>query len=121
MEAAPETVEGLPILVVGAAQGGEEAVGVTAMTVGPGGQDDDDGVVVTGGVSCGKEDSFNLTTHMSKGEEKIPHGEGSLGKLCFADQLGLPLCYEPRAKYSPDYDTMTFPVWHDGAMERLSA
>uniref|UniRef100_A0A0G4H7L7 Uncharacterized protein n=1 Tax=Chromera velia CCMP2878 TaxID=1169474 RepID=A0A0G4H7L7_9ALVE len=68
-----------------------------------------------------KEDLFNLTNHASKGEEKIPHREGSLSKVRFADQLGLPLCYEPGAKYSSDYDTTTFPVWHDGAMERLSA
>uniref|UniRef100_A0A0G4I2Q9 Uncharacterized protein n=1 Tax=Chromera velia CCMP2878 TaxID=1169474 RepID=A0A0G4I2Q9_9ALVE len=121
MEAAPETVEGLPFLVVGAAQGGEEAVGVAAVTVGPGSQDDDDHVVVMGGVSRGKGDSFNLTIHVSKGEEKITHGEGSLGKVHFADQLSLPMYYEPGAKYSPDYDTTTFHVWHDGAMERLSA
>uniref|UniRef100_A0A0G4GJE3 Uncharacterized protein n=1 Tax=Chromera velia CCMP2878 TaxID=1169474 RepID=A0A0G4GJE3_9ALVE len=86
-----------------------------------GGSDDDDVVTVTGGISCGKEDSFNLTTHASKGEEKIPHGEGSLGKVRFADQLGFPLCYEPGAKYLPNYDTTTFSVWHDGAIERLSA
>uniref|UniRef100_A0A0G4FTG8 Uncharacterized protein n=1 Tax=Chromera velia CCMP2878 TaxID=1169474 RepID=A0A0G4FTG8_9ALVE len=100
---------------------GEEVVGVTAVHVDLGGQDDDDGIAVTGGVSRGKEDSFNLTTHASKGEEKISHEEGSLGKVRFADQLGLPLCYEPGAKYSPDYDITTFLVWHDGAMERLSA
>uniref|UniRef100_A0A0G4FUW5 Uncharacterized protein n=1 Tax=Chromera velia CCMP2878 TaxID=1169474 RepID=A0A0G4FUW5_9ALVE len=35
VEAAPETVEGLPILVVGAAQGREEAVGVMAMVGAP--------------------------------------------------------------------------------------
>uniref|UniRef100_A0A0G4FR86 Uncharacterized protein n=1 Tax=Chromera velia CCMP2878 TaxID=1169474 RepID=A0A0G4FR86_9ALVE len=90
-------------------------------TVGPGGQDDDDDVVVTGGVSRGKGDSFNLTIYTSKSEKKITHGEGSLGKVRFADQLGLPISYEPEAKYSPDYDTTTFHVWHDGAMERLSA
>uniref|UniRef100_A0A0G4FSE0 Uncharacterized protein n=1 Tax=Chromera velia CCMP2878 TaxID=1169474 RepID=A0A0G4FSE0_9ALVE len=94
---------------------------VFLQTVGPGGQDDDDDVVVTGGVSCGKGDSFNLTIHASKGEEMITHGEGSLGKVRFADRFGLPLCYEPGAKYSPDYDTTTFHVWYDGAMERLSA
>uniref|UniRef100_A0A0G4GUV5 Uncharacterized protein n=1 Tax=Chromera velia CCMP2878 TaxID=1169474 RepID=A0A0G4GUV5_9ALVE len=88
--------------------------------VGPGGQDDDD-VVVTGGISREKGNSFNLTIHVSKGEEKTTHGEGSLGKVCFADQLGLPMYYEPGAKYSSDYDTMTFYVWHDGAIERLSA
>uniref|UniRef100_A0A0G4HTX8 Uncharacterized protein n=1 Tax=Chromera velia CCMP2878 TaxID=1169474 RepID=A0A0G4HTX8_9ALVE len=60
-----------------------------------GGQDDNDDVVVMGGVSRGKGDSFNPTIHASKGEEKIPHGEGSLGKVCFADHLSLPLCYEP--------------------------
>uniref|UniRef100_A0A0G4HHR1 Uncharacterized protein n=1 Tax=Chromera velia CCMP2878 TaxID=1169474 RepID=A0A0G4HHR1_9ALVE len=94
---------------------------VSLQTVGPGGQDDDDDVVVMGGVSRGKEDSFNLTIHASKGEEKIIHGEGSLGKVHFAEQLGLPMCYEPGAKYSSDYDTTTFHVWHDGAIERLSA
>uniref|UniRef100_A0A0G4GFD5 Uncharacterized protein n=1 Tax=Chromera velia CCMP2878 TaxID=1169474 RepID=A0A0G4GFD5_9ALVE len=104
MEAALETVEGLPIL-----------------TVGPGGQDDDDDVVVMGGISRGKGDSFNLTIYASKGEEMITHGEGSLGKVRFVDRLGLPLCYEPGPKYSPDYDTTTFHVWHDGAMECLSA
>uniref|UniRef100_A0A0G4HKL8 Uncharacterized protein n=1 Tax=Chromera velia CCMP2878 TaxID=1169474 RepID=A0A0G4HKL8_9ALVE len=105
----------------GQAQQGGNVPPVSSQHVDPGGQDDDDGVIVTGGVSRGKEDSFNLTTHASKGEEKIPHGEGSLGKVRFADQLSLPLCYEPGAKYSPDYDTTTFPVWHDRAMERLSA
>uniref|UniRef100_A0A0G4FVJ5 Uncharacterized protein n=1 Tax=Chromera velia CCMP2878 TaxID=1169474 RepID=A0A0G4FVJ5_9ALVE len=72
-------------------------------------------------VSSQTGDSFDLTIHVSKGEEKTTHGEGSLGKVRFADRLGLPLCYEPGAKYSPDYDTTTFHVWHDGAMERLSA
>uniref|UniRef100_A0A0G4HSF6 Uncharacterized protein n=1 Tax=Chromera velia CCMP2878 TaxID=1169474 RepID=A0A0G4HSF6_9ALVE len=74
-----------------------------------------------GGISHGKEDSFNLTIHVSKGEEKIPHREGSLGKVRFADRLSLPLCYEPGAKYSPNYDTTTFHMWYNGAMERLSA
>uniref|UniRef100_A0A0G4H9F5 Uncharacterized protein n=1 Tax=Chromera velia CCMP2878 TaxID=1169474 RepID=A0A0G4H9F5_9ALVE len=94
---------------------------VTSQHVDPGGQDDDDGVVVMGGVSRGKEDSVNLTTHASKGEKKIPYGEGFFGKVCFVNQLGLPLYYKPGAKYLPDYDTTTFSVWHDGAMERLSA
>uniref|UniRef100_A0A0G4FWB6 Uncharacterized protein n=1 Tax=Chromera velia CCMP2878 TaxID=1169474 RepID=A0A0G4FWB6_9ALVE len=103
------------------AQRGGSVPPVSSQTVGPGGQDDDDDVVVTGGVSRRQGDSFDLTIHASKGEEKTPHGEGSLGKVRFADCLGLPLYYEPGAKYSPDYDTTTFHVWHDGAMERLSA
>uniref|UniRef100_A0A0G4IA94 Uncharacterized protein n=1 Tax=Chromera velia CCMP2878 TaxID=1169474 RepID=A0A0G4IA94_9ALVE len=105
----------------GQAQRGGSVPPVSSQTVGPGGQDDDNDIVVTGGVSRRKRDSFNLTIHASKGEEMITHGEGSLGKVHFADCLGLPLCYEPGAKYSPDYDTTTFHVWHDGAMERLSA
>uniref|UniRef100_A0A0G4FIJ9 Uncharacterized protein n=1 Tax=Chromera velia CCMP2878 TaxID=1169474 RepID=A0A0G4FIJ9_9ALVE len=74
-----------------------------------------------GGISRRKGDPFNLTIDASKGEEKITHGEGSLEKVHFADQLGFPMYYEPGAKYSPDYNTTTFHVWHDGAMERLSA
>uniref|UniRef100_A0A0G4I9R1 Uncharacterized protein n=1 Tax=Chromera velia CCMP2878 TaxID=1169474 RepID=A0A0G4I9R1_9ALVE len=104
----------------GQAQWGGSVPPVSSQNVNPGGQDDDDVVVVTGGVSHGKEDSLNLTNHSFKGEEKIPHGEGSIGKVRFADQLGLPLCYGPGAKYSSDYDTTTFSVWHDGAIERLS-
>uniref|UniRef100_A0A0G4I8E8 Uncharacterized protein n=1 Tax=Chromera velia CCMP2878 TaxID=1169474 RepID=A0A0G4I8E8_9ALVE len=105
----------------GQAQQGGSVPPVSSQTVGPGGQDDDDDVVVTGGVSRGQGDSFDLTIHASKGEEKTTYGEGSLGKVRFADRLGLPLCYKPGAKYSPDYDTTTFYVWHDRAMERLSA
>uniref|UniRef100_A0A0G4I0R4 Uncharacterized protein n=1 Tax=Chromera velia CCMP2878 TaxID=1169474 RepID=A0A0G4I0R4_9ALVE len=93
----------------GQAQRGGSVPPVSSQTVGPGGQDDDD-VVVMGGVSHEQGDSFNLTIHASKGEEKTTHGEGSLGKVRFADRLGLPLCYEPGAKYSPDYDTTTFHV-----------
>uniref|UniRef100_A0A0G4HV19 Uncharacterized protein n=1 Tax=Chromera velia CCMP2878 TaxID=1169474 RepID=A0A0G4HV19_9ALVE len=105
----------------GQAQRGGSVPPVSSQTLGPGGQDDDDDVVVMGGISRRKGDSFNLTIHVSKGEEKITHGERSLGKVHFADQLGLPMCYEPEAKYSSDYDTTTFHVWHDRAMERLSA
>uniref|UniRef100_A0A0G4GFM2 Uncharacterized protein n=1 Tax=Chromera velia CCMP2878 TaxID=1169474 RepID=A0A0G4GFM2_9ALVE len=104
----------------GQAQRGGSIPPVSSQTVSPRGQDNDDDVVVTGGVSRRQGDSFNLTIHASKGEEKILHGEGSLGKVRFADQLGLPMCYEPGAKYSSDYDTTTFHMWHDGAMERLS-
>uniref|UniRef100_A0A0G4IE94 Uncharacterized protein n=1 Tax=Chromera velia CCMP2878 TaxID=1169474 RepID=A0A0G4IE94_9ALVE len=67
----------------GQAQRGGSIPPVSSQNVDPGGQDDDDGVVVTGGVSHGQGDSFNLTIHVSKGEKKIPHGEGSLGKLEF--------------------------------------
>uniref|UniRef100_A0A0G4GT23 Uncharacterized protein n=1 Tax=Chromera velia CCMP2878 TaxID=1169474 RepID=A0A0G4GT23_9ALVE len=105
----------------GQAQRGGSVPSVSLQTVGPRGQDDDDDVVVTDGISRGKGDSFNLTIHASKGEEMITHGEGCLRKVHFADRLGLPLCYEPEAKYSPDYDTTTFHVWHDKAIECLSA
>uniref|UniRef100_A0A0G4I2K9 Uncharacterized protein n=1 Tax=Chromera velia CCMP2878 TaxID=1169474 RepID=A0A0G4I2K9_9ALVE len=105
----------------GQAQRGGSVPPVSSQNVDPRGQDDDDGVIVTGGVSCRKGDSFNLTIHESKGGEEIPHEEGSLGKVRFADRLGLPLCYEPGAKYLPDYDTTTFCVWHNGAIECLSA
>uniref|UniRef100_A0A0G4FIL1 Uncharacterized protein n=1 Tax=Chromera velia CCMP2878 TaxID=1169474 RepID=A0A0G4FIL1_9ALVE len=94
----------------GQAQWGGSVPPVSSQTVGPGGQDDNDDVVVMGGVSRGKGDSFNLTIHASKDEEMITHGEGSLEKVRFADRLGLPLCYEPGAKYSSDYDTTTFHV-----------
>uniref|UniRef100_A0A0G4H6T7 Uncharacterized protein n=1 Tax=Chromera velia CCMP2878 TaxID=1169474 RepID=A0A0G4H6T7_9ALVE len=69
----------------GQAQRGGSVPPVSLQHIDPGGRDDDDIVVVMGGVSRRKEDSFNLTTHAFKGEEKIPHGEGSLGKVCFAD------------------------------------
>uniref|UniRef100_A0A0G4EY96 Uncharacterized protein n=1 Tax=Chromera velia CCMP2878 TaxID=1169474 RepID=A0A0G4EY96_9ALVE len=105
----------------GQAQRGGSVPPVSSQAVSLGGQDDDNDDVVTGGVSRRKGDSFNLTIHASKGEEMITHGERSLGKVRFVDRLSLPLCYEPGAKYSSDYNTTTFHIWHNGAIERLSA
>uniref|UniRef100_A0A0G4FGU1 Uncharacterized protein n=1 Tax=Chromera velia CCMP2878 TaxID=1169474 RepID=A0A0G4FGU1_9ALVE len=60
----------------GQAQRGGSVPPVSSQTVGPRGQDDDDDVVVTGGISHGQRDSFDLTIYTSKGERRPLMGGG---------------------------------------------